>query len=285
MDQAKAVKPAPKSNSRGSSHSSSTARLSEQEVAFRYDNLFSKADLIESFRSITEHFRTDRSYPYTKIFRARKVEFCKRFLAKLENCNFPKLTQRWWFYDFNLTGSAIEVQLCLADDRSIILENGEITDMSFTIKQTMLSLQAEYISVADYAMLQEVSTQVVEDWIPRGRLRNIKRIQDEWRISEIQDRPGREFESVAYIMQSPHDLQIEGYPVVSICDGISIYHDMTMKKYVCRCDNDKEDFHENLYLSRKEVEDLEFKLISADVPRTETILFAYSQPPRKLNRP
>lgn len=73
----------------------------DDERIFRKSYLFSREDVIKSFRMFIEHFRLNeypKSSPETLI---NRLKLCERFLDTLERCRLPVLTELWNFYEYS----------------------------------------------------------------------------------------------------------------------------------------------------------------------------------------
>ncbi len=232
--------------------------------AFRNSKLFSKEELIESFKLTMEYIEFDEDTGYTQDAIQKKMQICKKFLSTLEKCKLPRLTELWWYYEYEFTGDGIELYLCTADESDIELDEDSriISSMSSTIESTLLKVACDYLTVEQFADIQGVSPVTVRQWIRRGKLRNAKKNGRDWLIPSLEDKPYRGYESVQYFLTEP--LQIDEFPLVAASDCIWIHQDHHEKTvYLCTFANFKTHFRQKIELNRQEVERLELSLISS----------------------
>ncbi len=241
------------------------------EAAFRNSQLFSKEELILSFELMMEHIEHDAGY--TKGSIKQKLELCNKFLVVLKKCKLPILTELYYFYDYKLTGNGIELNLWSAENLEVDEDGTSISTMSLALERTLLNVKCEYVTIDQFSKIQEVKPLTVTQWIHRGRLRNAKKDGDKWLIPSIEDKPSRGYESVQYLIEDAESVQIDEFPLVSMCDSIWIRQDDEDKrKFICRFDNYKTHFHEKMELSRNDVESIEFELISSGKAKPEGII-------------
>ncbi|MHB1153716.1 MAG: hypothetical protein ACYCWE_17635 [Eubacteriales bacterium] len=65
-------------------------------AAFYRHNLFSKDDLIKSFKMSMEFIELDEDMGYTEKSKKCKIQLCKKFLTKLEKCRLPMMAPVDW---------------------------------------------------------------------------------------------------------------------------------------------------------------------------------------------
>jgi len=238
-------------------------RTNEETIkGFRNENLFSKEDLLASFRAYMEYVEEGEEGEIPDRITKRRIELCQMFLEKMEACKLPVLTELWWFYEYLFTDDGIELNLCTADDVESD-ENGDLT-WSTSVEHTMIKQDCNLLTVEEFARDWGIEPVTVRQWIRRGKLRTAKKIGRDWFIPELQDKPERGFRSANYIIDQPNSLEIPQYPLVSVCNRLVIFQDENDRKnFAVALINDKTEFREEMTLNRKEVEALEYALISS----------------------
>ena len=251
--------------------------------AFRNMYLFSKEDIIDSFKLFMEHIEFDEDNHYTNESKQKKIQLCNEFFVALQKCKLPTLTELWWYYDYEITGRGIFLNLCLADEKNIELDedNETISMMSSTVESTLIKIECEYLTVEQFAKIQDVSPVTVRQWIRRGKLRNAKKMGRDWFISSFEDKPSRGYMSVQYSLAE--STQIEKFPLVAAAESIFIYQDDKDKSvFHCIFENFKSHFYQSMQLKRKEVEEIELAIISSGKAKVESnIQFVPMQLDRK----
>ncbi len=208
-------------------------------AAFYRHHLFSKEDLIKSFKMTMEHIELDKDKEYTEMSKHHKLQLCRKFLAKLEKCRLPELAPAdWQFYNYEISSNAIELNLCNTNGDIELSEDGkDISSMDVTIECSLLRVESDYVSIDQFAKIQEVKPLTVRNWIRKGKLRYARQVDKvEWLIPSTQDKPPRYHDFVQYTLLEP--LRIDGFPLVSLAEVISIYKDHENKSmYKCSFEN------------------------------------------------
>jgi len=200
---------------------------------------------------------------YTKMSKQNKIQLYRKFLAKLEKCRLPKLEPTdWQFYDIEILGDAIELNLCSTNGEIELSKDGkEISMMSSTLESTLLKVESEFVSIERFAEIQEVTPLTVQTWIHKGKLRYAK-LNDsgKWLIPSTEDKPSRSYGFVQWTLLEP--IRIEEFPLVSASEVISIYKDYDKKSmFKCSFRHFQNDFWQDMSLTRNDVEELEYALI------------------------
>ena len=230
------------------------------EKAFREENLFSKAELVASFRGYMEYVATENETGVSDAMRERRLKLCQRFLDKLQVCHLPTQTEPHWFYEYDFEDASIELNLCRATE----LEwKGDGLAMTSEVEFTLICVECEMLSVDEFARLYGVTPVTVRQWIRRGKLRTARKVGGEWAIPELADKPGRGFEPAWYIMKEPGAVSIEEYPFVEHSTMILIDQDDEDKDlFHVRFVNKERKMSQVLDLDRKDTEALERALIA-----------------------
>ncbi len=230
------------------------------EKAFRDENLFSKVEIVASFKGYMEYVATEDETGVSDAMREKRLELCRRFLDKLQACHLPTQTSPRWFYEYDFKDTSIELNLCRATE----LEwKDDGLEMTSEVEFTLISVECEMLSVDEFAELHGVASVTVRQWIRRGKLRTARKVGGEWVIPELADKPGRGYKPAWYVMEEPGAICIEEYPFVEHSEMILIDQD----------EDDKDLFHvkfvnrgretpQVLDLGRKDTEALERALIA-----------------------
>jgi excisionase family DNA binding protein len=234
-------------------------------AAFYRHSLFSKEDLIKSFKMTMEFIEFDEDMKYTKMSRHNKLQLCKKFLAKLEKCRLPELAPSdWQFYDYEIFGDAIELNLCSTDTDMELSEDGkDISMMNSTVESTLLRVESNYVSIEQFAEIQEVTPLTVRNWIRKGKLRYARLSGNgEWLIPSTEVKPSRAYDFVQWTLLEP--LKIDEFPLVAASEVISIHKDYENKSmYKCSFCHFQNKFLQDMELTRNNVEELEYALIAS----------------------
>lgn len=136
--------------------------------------------------------------------------------------------------------------------------------MSVTVEHVLLDIEADLLSIEKFAELHQVNVDTVLQWINRGKLRHARRIGQEWLIPDTEDRPGRTFETVEYIVKKDCQIKNNEYPTLALAEAVFIYQDDDdNKKYYAIFKNFTTDYRCKIDLNKDEVERLEYILIES----------------------
>ncbi len=230
------------------------------EKAFREENLFSKEELVASFKGYMEYVATEDETGISEAMREKRLELCQRFLDKLQACHLPTQIESHWFYEYDFEDTSIELNLCRATE----LEwRGDGLAMTSEVEYTLICVECEMLSVDEFARLYGVTPITVRQWIRRGKLRTAMKVGGEWVIPELADKPGRGYEPAWYVMKEPGAIRIEEYPFVEHSAMILIDQDDEDRDlFHVRFVNEGKKMYQVLDLGRKDTEALERALIA-----------------------
>jgi hypothetical protein len=235
--------------------------------AFRDKNLFTKENILDSFEAYMECIEDGEEGGMPEKTMQRRMDLCRAFYERVKACKLPKLTELWWFYGYLFEDDRIVLELCTASDVDID-DKGNI-GWSTTVEHVLISQECKMLSVEEFASDWGVEPVTVRQWIRRGKLRTAKKVGRNWLIPELADRPVRGYESAHYLLIDPKSIQIPEYPLVSVCDTISIMQNETDRKlFTVLFRNGQTGFDQQMTLDRKEVETLEYALISSGKARS-----------------
>lgn len=236
------------------------------EELFREDHLFSREDVLRSLELFIAHEKANEDPIYSPGVVSNRVKLCEKFYAAVKKCKLPVLTELWWFYEYEFFETRMELNLCQASD--IEVEGGEISTMTVTVEHTLISVECDYLTVEQYAAMLGVEPVTVRQWIRRGKLRHAKKTGRDWLIPSTEDKPGRGYTSVLYIVEDDARVDSEEFPLLAVSNRISIMQDQDKKsRFICYLNNDKTKFHSELELTRSEVERLEHTIIESGKAR------------------
>ncbi len=174
---------------------------------------------------------------------------------------FPELTELYWYYNYNYSGTGIDLWLCSGDDVELSEDKDYISMMTGTTEQLLIHIDCDYVQPEEFASIIGVSPSTVKQWLKRGILRYAKYVDGKWLIPSTAEKPIRDYGFIQYTFNMDDPPVIEGFPIISVCDSITIYKDGKM--LFCDVDNWKTNFHQKMVLTRKEVEQLEYSLIKS----------------------
>jgi excisionase family DNA binding protein len=185
----------------------------DTEKIFRRDYLFSREDLIKSIIMFIENMRLNEFPKLSPIALNNQIKLCEKFLKTIEKCRLPVLTELWNFYEYRFLVDRITLELCDGSDFEI--EDDEIHTMKVSVEHELLNIECDFLSVERFAEMHNVDSKTVEKWIHRGKLRYAKKVGDEWLIPNTQDKPGRWFQSVEYLIKPDEQINCNEFPTVS----------------------------------------------------------------------
>lgn len=237
-----------------------------KEKLFRENHLFTREDILKSLELFIDHEKFNEEPSYSNEIAKNRVQLCEKFIAAVKKCKLPVLSELWWFYEYQFLGNSMELNLCHADE--IEVEDDEISSMTSTVEHTLITVECDYLTVEQYAALHDVEPVTVRQWIRRGKLRHAKKNGRDWLIPGTEDRPGRGFTSVQYIVEKDAHIESDEFPLLAACETIFIFQDESNKnKFTCYLNNHKNKFRSELELTRSEVERLEHTIIESGKAR------------------
>lgn len=175
-----------------------------------------------------EHIEQNEHPKCSSAALINRLKLCKIFLETLEKCKLPELTQLWNFYEYQFLISNITLELCGTSELEV--ENGEIKTMTVTVEHMLLDIETELLSVEKSAELQHVNLNTVLQWINRGKLRRARKIDQGRLIPDTEDRPGRTFETVEYIVKKDCQIKSNEFPTLALAETVFIFQDDDDKK-------------------------------------------------------
>jgi hypothetical protein len=243
--------------------------MSDCEIIFKRDFLFSKDDLLVSLSIWIEHEEENEDHEYSDVVVKNRIGLAKQLIAVIEKCHLPLLDEMWQYYDYTYWGDRMVLELCEASDFEI--DEDECPTMSVNVIGELLRAECELLTIDQFADMHNTKPATVESWINRGKLRHAKQTADGWRIPNTEDKPKRSFESVSYDVKPSEKISSNEFPMLAMAEHISIKQsDSDKKKYTCTIRNFSKKFANHFELSKDDAERLEFILISSENVQIES---------------
>lgn len=234
----------------------------EEEKIFRQNYLFSREDIIKSVNMFVEHFRLNEYPKCSPVALDNRLKLCEKFLDTIEKCRLPVLTQLWDFYEYHFLVSSITLELCDASD--IEIENDQISTMKVTVEHLLLNIECDFLPIEKFAEMHHINSSTVDQWIRRGKLRYAKKVGQDWLIPNTEDKPGRRFENVEYVVKKDKQINCVEFPTLALAETVYIYQDDDdKKKYYALFNNFKSGYNCKLELTKDDIERLEYIIIES----------------------
>jgi hypothetical protein len=159
-----------------------------------------------------ENMRLNELPKLSPVALKNQIMLCEKFLKAIEKCRLPVLTEPWNFYEYRFLVSRISLELCDGSDFEI--EDDEIHTMCVSVEHELMNIECDFLSIEKFAEMHDVDPKTVDKWIHRGKLRYAKKVGDEWRIPNTQDKPGRGFDSVEYVLKPDEQINSIEFPTL-----------------------------------------------------------------------
>lgn len=228
-----------------------------------------KEDIIGEFKSHYNYYKKNGELEgQSKQQKEKYLKLCKKFLNKLETLNLPRLTDDWWCYCYLLKNDSIDLGLSFCENLKI--EDGEITEATFSDEYILLSVKCDYMSVSEYAKLHNVTEVTVRQWIRRGKIRSAKKQGRDWTIPDIADKPQRGFEAVTYFWKELPEETTKKFLFLDGYNSIFIFQNENDKRvFDIILSNSENELRKKIQISNLEREKLELELISSGLVEIE----------------
>lgn len=232
---------------------------------FKQNFCFTKEDVKKEFSNfVSLNFINDDEEQYSNNYLQSILQLCKKFEDTLESANLPKITDDWWYYDFDLKNDAIELNLYFCKELELD-EDGEISGYTSTLEFTLLNVKCDYLNVNQFAEMYDVTETTVRQWIRRGKLRTAKKVGRDWIIPSIAERPSRGFKNVSYRWSFLPEKIKNQFPFLENYNVIYIFQDEKDKSlFNCILGYPGQDNRTEIVLNTPEREKLELALIGND---------------------
>ena len=240
-----------------------------KEQIFKNYYAKTKEEIIEEFKSHYNYYKTNNDEEnQLKKHKEKYLKLCEKFLAKLEKLNLPKLTDDWWCYWYVLKNDAIDLSLSFCSE--LVVENNEVSEATFSDEYILLSVKCNYMTVAEYAKLYNITEVTVRQWIRRGKIRSAKKQGRDWLIPDIADKPTRGYEDVTYYWKNLTPQIIEKFHFLNGYNSIFIFQNKDDKRlYDVILNNYKTGIKNKVQISNSKREKLELELISSGLVDVE----------------
>lgn len=169
------------------------------EEAFRFIEehlICSREKLLQTIRKrrgdAQEMAKTDRKHS-AAYYSVLDTMFEKLLEETEKTVLFEKL-EPGWIYSFYIYSQGARLEL---EHVGYIhqYEDGRFGSMIFNSCFTILTIPCKLLTLDEFARIYGVERNTVLQWIRRGKLRSVRRIGREWRISELSEIPGRKYVS------------------------------------------------------------------------------------------
>jgi hypothetical protein len=225
--------------------------------------LLNKREVLGSFDDFVDNCRNDDyDEPNSESRKEILLSLCEKFRNELEKHDIPTLTEPWFYYEYAVTNEGIELTLCKCDD-VYFDDDGGVVIFDDT-EQTILRTKCDYMTVAQYADLNDVMPVTVRKWIRRGKLRSARKQGRNWLIPALAKRTSHIFESVAYSWGALGDNIINAFPFLISADSVHIEQDNEYNDTFYAIPNCPGSFiQQEITLTASEREKLEYMLIAS----------------------
>ena len=228
-----------------------------------------KEEIMEEFKSHYNYYKeNDDSENQSKEHKEKYLKLCEKFLEELQKLNLPKLTDNWWCYSYLLKSDSIDLVLSFCSELKV--EDGEVTEATFSDEYILLSVKCDYMTVSEYAKLYKVTEVTVRQWIRRGKIRSAKKQGRDWLIPDIADKPKRGYEDVTYSWKELNVEIIKQFPFLEGYNNMFIFQNRDDKGiYDVILSNLDNGIRDKIQISNSKREKLELGLISSGMVQVE----------------
>ena len=177
-----------------------SAVIDEYAEKLRAERFTTKDDLLDWVSTTRENLRkkaeTDKKH--SAAFYHAYDKLLQKFECRITETVFFKRLEDYWYYSISVHEDGARVELEHANSIEVN-EDGTVT---VTVDQRfpLIAVSEPLLTVEDYAAEYGVETGTVRQWIRRGKLRNARKVGNEWRIPRITELPGRGgYENAVYM--------------------------------------------------------------------------------------
>jgi len=239
------------------------------EEAFRFieeHRICSREKLLETIRKrrgeAQEMAKTDQKHS-TAYYSVLDTLFEKLLDEAEKTVLFEKL-EPGWIYSFHINslGARLELQHVGYIHQN---KDGQFGSMIFNSCFELISIPCKLLTVDEFARIYDVERSTVLQWIRRGKLRSVRRIGPEWRISELSEPPGPKYVPGTFTWTEELSDLPQAYEFLREPASILIGPDEEdSKKYMVTIWRETDDPHCSIWhgLTAKEREKLELLLLS-----------------------
>ena len=235
----------------------------EDEIyVFNEDMLRTKADLLADIDSLLSRIDDEKigDTKHSQAYYVRYAALIKKFRGIVERSSFPEKLEDWWFYEYEISETGITLSLSHADYINLNNE-GFIDEISTDTEFNLLQVNAEMLTVEQYAQANDVTASTVRQWIRRGKIRTAVKQGGEWRIPELAEVRDRGYKYVQYRWEEYLTGFPEEYAFINDYHQVGIMQDEEDKgNFEIYLRNG--DVNKTLQMDQKEKEKFELLLIS-----------------------
>ena len=221
--------------------------------------LFNKDEVISSLECHLEFMQKEKTR--TKFLQMKMYELYERFLATVKKSDLPDLLpENWRCYEYEFVGNGIVLKITEVEE--IGFSDDELDTITVTDLEEVFFESCEYVSVEEFAQIHSVKEKTVMQWINKGKLKNAKLEGDRWLIPSVEEKPKKERIFSDYYLKA--ELHLDEFPYVQFSDSIDI-RELDTEIPLCQCilRNYSTGFHEEVIMTKKEAERLEYLLIAS----------------------
>ena len=234
-------------------------------VMFNTSHLLNKREVVASIEDFIVHHREkDNGEGYSESRRQAIIEICEKFLEKVKETEIPDVTKPFCCYQYYLKYSGIELTFAKYSD-IVLDEDGEVRESTVTQEYVLVEIKSEYLSVEEYAKLSGVTDVTVRQWIRRGKLRTVKKVGREWKISALSEPPKHGYEGVTYLWENLPETIGEAFDFLPRSGSVMIGQDeWDKKKFLARTWDSDSEQSARVELSTQVRERLELMMIASE---------------------
>ena len=183
-----------------------------------------------------------------------------RFRDRIQSCVFPEKLEDWWYYTYEVLETGAVLHLVHAGDVDLSSE-GFIDSVFIDTSFDLITVNAEMMTVEQYARENGVTTTAVRQWIRRGKIKTAVKYGSEWRIPELAEVSSRGYSQAVYRWTDYLTDLPEEYTYLNDFNFVSIMqnheHKTMFEVFFSKDENTK-----TLQLETKDKEKLELYLIT-----------------------
>ena len=194
--------------------------------------LENKNDL-QSYITAFIHLYSEPHEDLDDTYRCIVLKYMKRMRKLLSEYNMCEIEDDYNIYHYVVEIDNDSVRLVLCSTSKWELQHCELHEHSFCVKATLIELKSELITVAQYASLYNVSPLTVISWIDKVRMHKAVKVNDQWLIPELHQRPKRNFYMIQYHWDSLPKNVIKKHPCLKGLSDIMIYRHSHLNLYRC----------------------------------------------------
>lgn len=187
--------------------------------AFYHCYMICSEDLIYHFNFLIDNTVDD--YPeHSNTFQQRRTLFLERCKTAISTMHLPLLTSPWMYYDCIESYNGFEIVLA-----KLTAMDYEGLDVTATEEETIgviATFDYEMISSHEFAIIHNVSDDIVMQWLLSGNIPGATYENGEWSIPELHQRPNLEEHYVHLFFCDEDNREVQGFPLLALCSEMSL---------------------------------------------------------------